>query len=100
MAVETTVGAGKPPTARTDRLPAQAIVEGPTVDVSSARSASFASCTKEASLVVRRAGTTTLSPPLIIRRVSAVRASLRQARRVTLCPPLRVHVRSADLASY
>ena len=88
MIVEPTVGAGKPPTARTVSLPAQEIVEGPTVDVSSARSASFASCAKEASLVVRRAGTTTLSPPLIIQRVSAARASSRLTRRITLCPLL------------
>ena len=88
MIVEPTVGAGKPPTARTVSLPAQEIVEGPTVDVSSARSASFPSCTKEESLVVRRAGTTTLSPPLIIKRVSAARASSRLTGRITLGPPL------------
>ena len=89
MAVETTVGAGKPPTARTDSLPAQEIVEGPTVDVSSARSASFPSCTKEESLVVRRAGTTTLSPPLIIKRESVARTSPRLARRIIMWPLLR-----------
>ena len=41
MIVETTVGAEKPPSARTVSLPAQELVGGPTVDVHLARSASF-----------------------------------------------------------
>ena len=52
---------------------------GPTVDVPLARSASFPSCTKEESLVVRWAGTTTLCPPLIIKKASAARTSPRLA---------------------
>ena len=86
MIVETTVGAEKPPSARTDSLPAQELMGGPTVDVSLARSASFPSCTKEESLVVRRAGTTMLCPPLIIKKASAAWASPRLARRITLWP--------------
>ena len=40
MIVETTVGAEKPPSARTVSLPAQELVGGPTVDVSKGKSRS------------------------------------------------------------
>ena len=83
MIVETTGGAEKPPSARSDSLPAQEIVGGPAVDVFSARSTSFPFCTKEESLVVRRAGTTTLCPPLIIKLASAAWTSPRLTRRIT-----------------
>ena len=62
MILETTVGAEKPPPKRTASLLLQELVEGPTVDVPLARSASFPSIPKEGSLVVRLAGTDTLCP--------------------------------------
>ena len=86
MTVETTVGAEKPPSARTVSLLVQAHVGDPTIDVHLARSASFPPCTKEESLVVRRAGTATLCSPLIINLVSAARASPRLMRCITLRP--------------
>ena len=89
MIVETTVGAEKQPSVRTVSLLAQELVGGPTVDVHLARSASFPPCTKEESLVVRRAGTATLCPPFIIKLASAARTSPRLTRCITLWPLLR-----------
>ena len=48
--------------------------------------ASFPSCTKEESLVVRLAGTATLCPPLIIDLATVARTSPRLTRRITLRP--------------
>ena len=89
MTVETTVGAEKPPSARTVCLLAQELVGGPTVDVHLACSASFPPCTKEESLVVRRVGTATLCPPLIIKLASTARTSPRVMRCITLRPLAR-----------
>ena len=86
MIVETTVGAEKPPSARTVSLLTQELMGGPTVDVPLARSASFPSITKEESIVVRLAGTATLCPPLIINLATEARTSPRLTRRITLRP--------------
>ena len=77
---------------------------GSTVDVHLARSASFPSCTKEKSLVVRLAGTATLCPPLIINLASVAWTSPRLTRSITfvatvvaMCVPLRLRCIEATL---